>query len=291
MRRLLPGLLLTAMGWVPAHAASLTIAGLADGEDGQSLNVTGRVSITDAWLVSASAGHGESTLEGDKFSGNSVGAATDVQFGDFFASATFNRWKDSGQLTSTNWRGALGWMSESGLSLSALVADRALDVTYSATLLGQPRQRQVSFDGTGFGAEVAWYGEQWTASASFLDYGYGQSVQRVRNILDATDTIRFPRIAQLVGSMATRAASAADQEVGVSIGRQFARSSLSGDWQMQRDALTGEKSHSLGLTLGLQFGQRVGLDTSVGFTDGAAGGTEPWAGLALTLRGAGAGRD
>jgi hypothetical protein len=284
MRTLLPGLLLSAMGSVPVHAASLTIAGLVDGADGQSLNVTGRTSVTDAWLVSASAGHGESTLDGDRFSGNSVGASTDVQLGDFFANATFNRWKDSGQLTATTWRGALGWMSASGLSLSALVADRGLDVTYSATVLGQMRQRKVSFDGTGFGAESAWFGEQWTASASFLDYDYGHSVQRVRNILDASDTIRFPRIAQLVGSMATRAASAADQELGLSIGRQFARSSLSGDWQMQRDALTGEKSHSLGLTLGLEWGRRVGLDASAGFTGGNGSGTEPWGGLALTLR-------
>lgn len=283
MRRHLPGLLLAALASVPAGASSLTIAGLADGEEGRSLDLSGRLSVTDAWMIGAGVGHGESSLDGDKFSGNSLRASSDVQFGAFFAGAAFERWKDSGQLLSTTWRGEFGWMSDAGLSLSALVADRSLDVTYTATVLGQARQRNIAFDGTGLGAEVAWLGEQWTASVRYLDYDYGQSVQRVRNVLDSSSTLRFPRIAQLIGSMATRAASAADQEISASIGRQFAHSSLSGDWQMQRDALTGEKSHSLGLTLGLKFGARAGLDTTVGFTDGGSSGTQPWGGLALTL--------
>lgn len=106
----------------------------------------------------------------------------------------------------------------------------------------------------------------------------------MRAAIAAADTVRFPRVGELLGSMATRAASAADREVGITLARQFAHVSLGGDLQVERDALTGADTRSLGVTLGLAFGRRVGLDTTVGLTDGGASTSEPWASVAVTLR-------
>jgi hypothetical protein len=52
---------------------------------------------------------------------------------------------------------------------------------------------------------------------------------------------------------------------------------------LKRDALTGEETTSAGLTLGVEFGRHLLLDTMVGFSDGGAAGRVPWGGMALTL--------
>jgi hypothetical protein len=284
MRQLRFVIIVTAIMAGPAGAASLTMTGLIDGDQGRSVDLHGSLPINESWSIGAGVGHGESSFEADDFSGTSLRASTDVQLGAFFVAASGERWTDSGQLRATTLRGELGWMSAAGLAFSALLADRNLDVTYAATLRGQVRERDISLDGTGLGASVAWFGDEWTASLRYVDYDYGQSVQRVRAVLDGADTVRFPRLSQLLGSMATRAASAADREVGIALARQFTHASVGADLQVERDALTAENTHSLGVTLGLAFNKRIALDTTVGVTDGGASTTEPWASVALTLR-------
>jgi hypothetical protein len=284
IRRMTCALVMALAG--PAAASSLTVSGLIDGEDGTALDLDGRLSITEDWLIGAGIGRGESELAGEKFSGTSLRASTDLQFGAFFAGASAERWKDSGQLRTTTLRGELGWMSASGLALSALLTDRSLDITYAATVLGEPRELAIQFEGTGLGADVSWYGEAWTASLRFVEYDYGRNVQRVRNVINAPDTDRFPRIQGLIETITTRAAAAPDRELSLLLGRQFARSSLTGDLQLQRDALTGEESWSLGLTLGREMGTQFTLDATLGFTDGDSIGTVPWGGLALSLHSA-----
>ncbi|MET0280394.1 MAG: hypothetical protein ABW278_04620 [Steroidobacteraceae bacterium] len=284
MRRHQAAFLVAAvMAW-PAGAASLTVAGLVDGDHGRSVDLDGHAAITRSWSVGAGIGDGEASLEGDDFSGNSLRASTDVQLGALFINASGERWRDSGQLRSLALRGELGWMQDSGFAFSALVADRSLEVTYSANVRGQLRQRDIRLDGMGLGAGLAWFGDAWTASLRYVGFSYGQDVARMRAAIAAADTVRFPRVGELLGSMATRAASAADREVGITLARQFAHVSLGGDLQVERDALTGADTRSLGVTLGLAFGRRVGLDTTVGLTDGGASTSEPWASVAVTLR-------
>jgi hypothetical protein len=111
-------------------------------------------------------------------------------------------------------------------------------------------------------------------------------VQRVRSVLESGNTERFPRLQQLIGSVATRAAGAPDRELSLSLGRQFTHLSLLASVQWQRDALTAQKSRSAGLTLGLTPGRRFGVDLSAGASKGGETDTIGWVGLALTLRSA-----
>lgn len=270
----------------PCAASSVSIAVLLDGDEGRSLDLDGRLDLTPGWSIGAGAGRSELDLGGEQFSGTSLRAGTDVQIGALFAGASAERWKDSDQLRATTLRGELGWMSEAGLVIAALVADRSLKIDYTAIILGQPRQFDVNFQGTGFGGEVAWFGPVWSASLRYLDYSYGNNVARVRAVLQSANTERFPRVQRLAESVATRAAGAPDRELTLALGRQFTRSYLTADWGLQRDALTRENTRSYGLTLGVELGSRLVLDTMAGLSDGAESGSVAWGGLALTLRGA-----
>lgn len=284
MIRLLATAALATLGAAPLHAASLTLGTLVDAEEGTAFDADGRFALTPDWSVGAGFGRSEAQVGQDTFSGNSLRASTDVNFGAMFLGASAQRWKDSGQVRSTVLEGELGWMGATGLSVSALVADRSLRVTYSANVLGQVRERQVDFEGSGFGGDVSWFGQDWSLGARFIDYQYGRSVARVRDLLAQPGTVRFPRLQYLVESVATRAAGAPDRTLSVFAARDFSRSSLQGDWNLQRDALTGEEVHSVSLTLGYRVGARVEFDTTVGFTDGDATDAVAWAGLAVTLR-------
>jgi hypothetical protein len=265
-------------------AASVVLAGLADVEHGRSYDVEAEFAPTDSWTLGAGAGKSEASDTGTDFSGASLRLSTDVQWGAVSAGVSLQRWKDSDQIRSTGVLGSLGWTADSGLSLSALVADRRMTVEYAASIAGQLQQREIEFKGTGFGANLAWLGDAWNVGARYIDYSYGRSVDRVRAIISAPSTDRFPRLQSLLASVVTRAAGAPDQQVSATLGREFSRSSLQGDWDMQRDALTGSKVSSLSLTHGYEFNQQVRLDTTFGFFDGGADRTVAFGGLALTLR-------
>jgi len=266
-----------------AHGAAVKVGVVADAESGRSFDVDGWFEPTPNWTIGAGAGQSRSTLEGERFSGTSLRVSTDVSLGGFFAGAAAERWKDSGDLQSTVLQGEVGWMSDAGVALSALLVDRSLRVDYTYTVLAQTREGRIDFDGTGLGADVSWFGESWSLGARFIDYRYGNSVDRVRAVIDSPNTDRFPRLQLLVDSVVTRVASAPDRELSAMVGRQFARSSLLGSVQLQRDALTGSDVHGASLSLAYRATGRLEVGATLGFTDGEAG-TVAWGGLALTLR-------
>jgi hypothetical protein len=269
-----------------ASANSLTVSGLLDGDDGRSLSLLGRYAPVDSLTLGASLGHSQSKSQDsdEEFSGSNFGVSADVDFSAFFANASAQRWRDSGQLRSTSLHGELGWMSESGVAIAALVSNRNLQVSYTTTVLGQARERDVDFKGTGFGADLSYFGAAWTAGLRFLDYDYGQNVARVRAVIESSNTQRFPRLQQLISSMATRAAGAPDRELSVVVGRQFAHVALTADVQWQRDALTTDETRSAGLTLGFAPTKHFGVDVSAGASKTEEADTIGWVGLALTLR-------
>lgn len=269
---------------LPGHAASLSLAGLVDGDGGTIADIDGSVSLTDNWIVGAGVGRGDSSVEGERFSGTSLRARTDVQRGAFFANADVERWKDSGQLRSTTLRGGLGWLGESGLAVTALVVDRNLDISYTATQAGNTRERRVSLDGTGIGAELGWFGLSWTAAVRHVEYDYGRNVGRIRAIRDAAATGRFPRLQQLIASITTRAAGAPDRETALYVDRRLGRFHVGADWQQQRDAVTRDVIDSAGITLGMEFAGCFSVDVMAGGSRDDVAGTVPWGGVALTLR-------
>jgi hypothetical protein len=284
MSRKVIGLVFGVMLAAPAWADSLTVGALGDSDDGRSASLKVRYSPSQVLTLGASIGHSEAKIEQDRFSGTTLGASVGLDYGAFFADASVDRWKDSGDLRSTVVGGELGWLNLNGLALSALVTHRDMRVTYTTTLLTE-RQRNIDFSGTGFGGSATFFGKVWTSGVRFLAYDYGQSADRVRAVLTDGNTDRFPRVQDLVGSVATRAASAPDRELSFTLGRQFARTSrtsLTADLQWQRDALTGDDTRGAGLTLSLTPRSHLGVDISAGASKADGSGTVGWGGLWLT---------
>jgi hypothetical protein len=279
--------LVALVATTPAVADSLSLATLADDDHGRSIDLHGLYSPIESLTLGASVGRSSAALSGgEDFRGNSLGASVDVDVDAFFAGGAIDRWKDSGELRSTALHGELGYLADNGLSLAALVASHDLRVTYSATVVGQLRQRDIDFKGTGLGGDLSWYGEAWTTGVRYLAYDYGRSVDRVRSVLESASTQRFPRLQRLAGSVATRAAGAPDREASLMLARQFARRSLTATLQWQRDAVTHVESKGVDLTLGLEPAQHWAVDVSIGASRDKEAGTTAWAGLALKLRSA-----
>jgi hypothetical protein len=109
-------------------------------------------------------------------------------------------------------------------------------------------------------------------------------MDRVQAILAASTTDEFPRVQLLGDSIVTRVAGAPEREMSATLGRQFSRSSLQGDWVWQRDALTQTDVNSLSLTHGYQFGRHVEMNTTLGFSEGGSAGTMAFGGLSVTFR-------
>jgi hypothetical protein len=267
-----------------AVAASVTVSTLADSEDGLSYGVSGLFSPADQWSVGAGVEQSEISAGGADFSGTALRLSTDVMVGAFSAGASVKYWKDSSQVKSTTVLAELGWMAESGLSLSALLDSRDLRVEYTTSVLGVVRPAQIEFKGTGLGADISWFGTEWNLGVRYLEYDYGRSVSRVRAAINAASTERFPRVDSLLDSIVTRAVGAPDRQFMATLGRSFARSSLQGDWVMQRDALTHDEVKSLSATWGYRISARLWLDATAGFSDTAGGDSMTFGGLALTLR-------
>jgi hypothetical protein len=226
----------------------------------------------------------ETNVGGADFSGTALRLSTDVVVGAFTAGVSARRWKDSSQVKSTTVLAELGWMAENGLSLIALLDDRNMTVEYTTSVLGVTRPAHIDFKGTGFGADISWFGTAWNLGARYLDYNYGHSVARVRAAMESANTERFPLVNSLLDSIVTRAAGAPDRQFAATLRRQFAQSSLQGDWVMQRDALTQDNVKSLSATWGYQISNRLWLDTTAGFSDVAGDELLTFGGLALTLR-------
>lgn len=272
------------MHGVSANAASVTLSTLADTEEGLSYGVSGQFSPTEHWSVGAGVEQSETQLGGADFSGTALRLSTDVSLGGFMAGASVRRWKDSSQVKSTTVLAELGWMAENGLSLSVLLDDRNVTVQYTTTVLGETRSASIDFNGTGYGADISFYGADWILGARYLDYDYGRSVTRVRAAIESTSTERFPRVDSLLGSIVTRASGAPDRQFLATVGRSFGNSSLQVDWTLQRDALTHEKVKSVSGTWGYGISASLWLDTTAGVSDVAGGDSLVFGGLALTWR-------
>jgi hypothetical protein len=283
-RFLAAALVAGALHGIPATAASVTLATMADTEDGLSYGVSGHFAPSEYWSVGAGIEQSETRLGDADFSGTALRLSTDLYVGGFTGGASVRRWKDSSQVEALTVLVELGWMGQNGLSFSVLMDDRNMTVQYTTTVLGVTRPASIDFNGTGYGADVSWLVADWNLGARFLDYDYGRSVTRVRAAIESAGTQRFPVVDSLLQSIVTRASGAPDQQLLATLGRRFDNSSLQADWSLQRDALTTDKVKTLSLTWGYGLGDRLWLDTTAGISDIAGGDSLVFGGLALTWR-------
>ena len=265
-------------------AASLTLAGTVDSQDGTGTDLDAWWAPNDTWSIGGGVGKSDSGAAGEAFSGTSLRLNSDLVLGRFNVGASASSWDDPDQLTTRATQAELGWTADNGLSISAIFEDRSMTVRYEGRVANQRRDQRVDFDGTGHGVGIAWFGEEWNAGVQYMGYGYGPSLARVRSIMTSATTTQFPRLQALVDSILTRAAGAPSREISLSLGRDLTRSSLRGQWLQQRDALTLTDINSFSLSHDYRFASHWALETTLGLSEGGALGTIGFGGFAITLR-------
>jgi hypothetical protein len=265
-------------------SASLTVSGFTDSQSGTSFDADAYFAPNHYWSIGGGVGQSDSNLPGSEFSGKSLRLSTDVTLGNFNASVFAQQWKDASKLDSVSTQGQFTW-TIGGFGVAAIIDDRTLKVHYEVRApLNQTRPARVDFDGTGYGADLSYFGEQWNVSIRSIHYGYGPSLARVRAAFNAPTTQDFPRVQALIDSIVTRAAGAPERELSIGFGRSLKRSSLQGQWMLQRDALTQTDINSVSLRHGYKFTPHIELGTTLGFSKSSSIDSVAFGGLALTLR-------
>jgi hypothetical protein len=276
---------LSAAATAADGTALITVAGLADSESGTSFDADAYWGPTANWGVGLGVGKIESNLPGADFSGTSFRGSSDVTIGRLNARAGFRQWEDSSQIDSDAGTFEMSWLFDSGLSVALLYEDRSLATTYQVSgPLGRRRNQTLDLDGSGWGADLSWFGDEWQAGIRYLDLGYGSTLDRLRTAISSPQTLRFPGIQSLVDTVLTRNIAPIDYEFSALLGRSFDRASLRGEWFLQRDALTGQDIQSFSLRYGYRFTDHVELGLTGGLLDASFGGSIGFGGLALTLR-------
>jgi hypothetical protein len=123
------------------------------------------------------------------------------------------------------------------------------------------------FDGRGVGAELGWYGREWSGYLRGIGYDYDAQLDRAIAASRAPATRAFPRVASLVNAVLTRTAGAIDYQASLGIDRAFARSGIGLDLTLSSDAISGDDSTSLSAAWRYDLTTRVGVDVTLGLTE------------------------
>jgi hypothetical protein len=280
-------LLLPAIPAVVAADAgqfSASVATFIDDADGTSVDLDLYWEPT-TWLgLGTGIGTAESAAELADLDGNSLRASVDLHGESLGGRLNWRRWQDSGQFESDSVAAEVYWRTANGWQFGAIAEQRDFTVDYTVQVLNRSIARRVAFDGQGFGAQLAWYGDTWGGYLRGVTYDYDETLARVLAAAQTPNLGRFPRIEALVASLLTRTAGAIDHDVSAGIERSFQRSGLRLDVSATRDALSGADSRSLSVSYRYSLTPRFELEGTLGSADSDDLDSVGFAGLALSFR-------
>jgi outer membrane scaffolding protein for murein synthesis (MipA/OmpV family) len=263
---------------------SASVATFVDDADGTSVDLDLYWQPT-AWLgLGAGIGQSESSAELADLEGNSLRASVDLHGESLGGRLSWRQWQDSGQFESDSMTAEVYWRTANGWQLGAIAEQRDFNVDYTVTVLNRSIARRVAFDGQGFGAQLAWYGDTWGGYLRGVSYDYDETLARVLTAAQTPNLARFPRIEALVASLLTRTAGAIDHDLSAGVERSFQRSGLRLDVAATRDALSGADSRSLSVSYRYSLTPRFELEGTLGSADSDDLDSVGFAGLALSFR-------
>jgi hypothetical protein len=115
----------------------------------------------------------------------------------------------------------------------------------TAELTGLRRTTALSFDGSGYGAELAFDGDRVSLHASYLAYEYDDTVSRLLNFLASPTLTDRPRLDGLLGSGLTAAAALLDYSATVGADFYVGDSRIGISWLALRDIVSDGDAQSL----------------------------------------------
>jgi hypothetical protein len=268
-----------------APGFSLQAGAFVDDQDGSSYDVNAQFSPTDWLTLALGAGQSSSSLVATDFDGTSVHGGIDLRRGRLAGGLYANRWEDSDQFTSNVVGGRFTVTFAEAFEAGVVLEDRRLEVGYTTTgLLGRTQAQTARFDGLGVGAELGWYGREWSGYLRGIGYDYDDQLDRAIAASRAPATRAFPRVASLVNAVLTRTAGAIDYQASLGVDRAFARSGVGVDLTLSSDAISGDDSTSVSVAWRYDLSTRVGIDATLGLTETDGLDSTAFAGLGFSFR-------
>jgi hypothetical protein len=268
-----------------APGLDLQVGAFVDDQDGTSYDVNAQFRPAEWLTLAIGAGQSSSSLVATDFDGTSVHGGVDLQRGRLGGGLYASQWEDSDQFTSRVVGGRFTVTFADTFEAGVVLESRQLEVDYTTTgPLGRSLAQSVRFDGSGIGAELGWYGREWSGYLRGMGYDYDEQLDRAVAASRAPATRAFPRVASLVSSVLTRTAGAIDYQASLGVDRAFARSGLGVDLTLSSDAISGADSASVSVAWRYDLSTRVGVDVTLGMTETDGLDSTAFAGLGFSFR-------
>jgi hypothetical protein len=288
---------------------SASLSGLADEENGRSIDFDAAIAPDHRWELGAGLGSTQSRSAAGDLDGSSLRLFADVHGERFGLRGSYRNWSSDG--LDTDAATARAYFRSGGLTLSLTGETQGIDLDYddgSST----PQRATAHFSGTGWGAGVSYQWSSWSAYAEGMSYRYGslsryvetQGVQPAppaspttpvapgvptlpglpvlpvtpvvpgaplpSSLLPLPESVAYV-LPTLAGSFVTLNQGVFDHLLSAGIERGFSRSSLRLAWTGANDAVLDTEINSFSAGYRYSFTARLNAGVTLGVSDSSYG--------------------
>jgi len=243
----------------------LSLSALRDGNGGDSYDLSALLAPSARWDVALGGGSSRAADLAASPKGNSLHGSIDLHSSAVGLQSGYSRWSDS-----DNFEHAVpsltAYWRRNGFRAEVTGEWPSFRVDYQVRVLTAPVTRRFEFSGNGFGGGIEYYGMRWGAYLRGVSYSYGSDIDRLRAAAQSPNLVDFPRLAALVGSMATLTRGALDSQLSTGLEYSFTRVTVHADLLHVEDALTGGAADSQSVGALVALNGRFSVDASIGIS-------------------------
>jgi hypothetical protein len=227
----------------------------------------------DTWL-SLAAGRSRAPSTEEDIRAGLVSVGIEHDFGPLGVGLTTERWGDSNDLESRDWRGEIFFGGER-YRVALAYESRAIDVYLSGAglLVTDPRRVPIDADGLGINWRVR-LAPAWRAYGSWFDFDYPRRVHLVP---------RVDRLDLLSSSAVTLAYSLTDRYEMIGFERSLGRKLVGFDFSRDQSAIDGAIYRSLAASVLWPVAERMDLEFRLGSSRVDGQGSSVYGGLTLLV--------
>jgi hypothetical protein len=272
------------MGAAGAIAAPLTarLGYTADQQGGFALDADFSVSPSERLTLSAGAGHSQGAEVTGDLTGTLYNAGLSWRGERAGISLAYDAFDDSSNYQAGT-LGARAWLAAGDFEFALLGRRRDLSVEVVLDLPLRTLRRELDFSATGFGLELGYAREDFSAYVMALQYDYDESFDGFLELIRSPVLERRPRIEALVGTFITQTQGAIDRLAGAGCEFGWGRHSLGLDLTFAHDAVLDSGSTSLALSYRQVESARIDWGLSAGLVDSDAFGGIGFLGVEIGL--------
>jgi hypothetical protein len=228
------------------------------------------------WLSMTAGASSAPSLETD-VSARMASLGIEHDFGPIGLALTGERWGDTDNLESRDWRGEV-FVAREDFRFALTLERRAIDIFFSgfgAPILSDLRRVRIDVDGSGISGRLK-LSPQWRIYGSWMEYDYPRGMRLVP---------RADRLNLLSTSAVTLAYSFVDQYARFGVERAFGEKLLNIDFGQDRSTIDDSRLKSISASVLLPVARRLDLELQLGTSRVDGGSSGLYGGLSLLIYG------